>query len=74
MDGWSLGKACKAAKAEGVGHLVDFRNKDALKADISRATVVTLYTLPRFNEALKPNFKKMLDPGPRIVAHDFGIV
>ena len=73
MDGWLLDKARKAAKAEGVGHLVEFRNEDALKADISRATVVTLYMLPWFNEAMKPNFKTMLKPGARIVAHDFGI-
>jgi cyclopropane fatty-acyl-phospholipid synthase-like methyltransferase len=73
MDSWLLDKARKAAKAEGVSHLVEFRNEDALKADISRATVVTLYMLPWFNEAMKPNFKKMLKPGARIVAHDFGI-
>jgi cyclopropane fatty-acyl-phospholipid synthase-like methyltransferase len=73
MDSSLLDKARKAAKAEGVGHLVEFRNEDALKTDISRATVVTLYMLPWFNEAMKPNFKKMLKPGTRIVAHDFGI-
>ena len=73
MDSWLLDKARQAAKAEGVGHLVEFRNEDALKADISPATVVTLYMLPWFNEAMKPNFKKMLKPGARIVAHDFGI-
>ncbi|MBI1997584.1 MAG: class I SAM-dependent methyltransferase [Deltaproteobacteria bacterium] len=73
MDSWLLDKARKAAKAEGVSHLVEFRNEDALKVDISRATVVTLYMLPWFNEAMKPNFKKMLKPGARIVAHDFGI-
>jgi len=73
MDRSLLDKARKAAKVEGVSHLVEFRNEDALKADISRATVVTLYMLPWFNEAMKPNFKKMLKPGTRIVAHDFGI-
>ena len=73
MDSWLLAKAQQAAKAEGVSHLVEFRNEDALKADISRATVVTLCMLPWFNEAMKPNFKKMLKPGARIVAHDFGI-
>jgi SAM-dependent methyltransferase len=73
MDGWLLDKARKTAKTEGVGHLVEFRNEDALKADISRATVITLYMLPWFNEAMKPNFKKTLKPGARIVAHDFGI-
>ena len=73
MDSLLLDKARQAAKAEGVGHLVEFRSEDALKADISPATVVTLYMLPWFNDAMKPNFKKMLKPGARIVAHDFGI-
>ncbi|MGE5306687.1 MAG: SAM-dependent methyltransferase [Alphaproteobacteria bacterium] len=73
MDQLLLEKARQGAKAEGVSHLVEFRAEDALKADISPATVVTLYMLPWFNEAMKPNFKKMLKPGARIVAHDFGI-
>src|SRR5262245_6415822 len=73
MDSWLLDKARKDAKAEGVTRLVEFRAEDALKADISRATVVTLYMLPWFNEAMKPSFKKFLKPGTRIVAHDFGI-
>jgi cyclopropane fatty-acyl-phospholipid synthase-like methyltransferase len=73
MDSWLLEKARKDAKAAGVSHLVEFRAEDALKADISRATVVTLYMLPWFNEAMKPSFKKYLKPGTRIVAHDFGI-
>jgi cyclopropane fatty-acyl-phospholipid synthase-like methyltransferase len=73
MDQLLLEKARKEAQAEGVSQLVEFRAEDALKADISPATVVTLYMLPWFNEAMKPNFKKMLKPGARIVAHDFGI-
>jgi len=73
MDQLLLEKARRDAKAEGVSHLVEFRAEDALKTDISPATVVTLYMLPWFNEAMKPNFQKMLKPGARIVAHDFGI-
>ena len=73
MDQLLLDQARKDAKAEGVSDLVEFRSEDALKADISAATVVTLYMLPWFNEAMKPNFQKMLKPGARIVAHDFGI-
>jgi cyclopropane fatty-acyl-phospholipid synthase-like methyltransferase len=73
MDSTLLAKARQAAKAEGVDHLVEFRAEDALKADLSRATVVTLYMLPWFNEAMRPSFKKYLKPGARIVAHDFGI-
>src|SRR5919109_1986421 len=73
MDSWLLDKARKDAKAAGVSHLVTFRAEDALNADISAATVVTLYMLPWFNEKIKPNFQKHLKPGARIVALDFGI-
>jgi cyclopropane fatty-acyl-phospholipid synthase-like methyltransferase len=73
MDRTLLDKARKSAEAEGVSHLVDFRAEDALKTDLSPATVVTLYMLPWFNDAMKPNFRKYLRPGSRIVAHDFGI-
>jgi cyclopropane fatty-acyl-phospholipid synthase-like methyltransferase len=73
MDQTLIDKAKKSAQAEDVSHLVEFRVEDALKTDISPATVVTLYMLPWFNEAMKPNFQKYLKPGSRIVAHDFGI-
>ena len=73
MDQILLKKARQDAKAAGVSHLVEFRAEDALQTDLSRATVVTLYMLPWFNEKMKPNLKKYLKPGARIVAHDFGI-
>lgn len=73
MDRLLLAKAREDAKAAGVSHLVEFRAEDAMKTDLSKATVVTLYMLPWFNEAMKPSFKKHLKPGARIVAHDFGI-
>jgi SAM-dependent methyltransferase len=73
MDRLLLDQARKDAKAAGVSHLAEFRDEDALKTDISAATVVTLYMLPWFNEKLKANLQKMLRPGARIVAHDFGI-
>jgi cyclopropane fatty-acyl-phospholipid synthase-like methyltransferase len=72
-DSTLIAKARQAAAAEGVSHLVEFRAEDALEIDLSPATVVTLYMLPWFNEAMKPSFKKFLKPGTRIVAHDFGI-
>ena len=73
MDQSLLDKARKDAKAAGVSHLVEFRAEDALQTDLSRATVVTLYMLPWFNDKIKPNLKQYLKPGARIVAHDFGI-
>jgi cyclopropane fatty-acyl-phospholipid synthase-like methyltransferase len=73
MDQILLQKARQDAKAAGVSHLVEFRAQDALQTDLSKATVVTLYMLPWFNEKIKPNLKKYLKPGARIVGHDFGI-
>ncbi|MGB7948742.1 MAG: class I SAM-dependent methyltransferase [Candidatus Binatia bacterium] len=73
MDRTLIDKARKAAKTDRVSHLVEFRIEDALKTDLSPATVVTLYMLPWFNQALKPSLRKYLRPGARIVAHDFGI-
>ena len=73
MDQLLLQKSRTDAKAAGVSRLVEFRAEDALHIDLSQATVVTLYMLPWFNEKIRPNLKKYLKPGARIVAHDFGI-
>lgn len=73
MDRLLLDQARRDAKTAGVTRFVEFRAEDALQADISKATVVTLYMLPWFNEAMKPSFRRQLKPGSRIVAHDFGI-
>jgi protein-L-isoaspartate O-methyltransferase len=62
-----------AAKRENVEHLVEFRHQDALQADISPATVVTLYMLPSFNRKLRPVLERQLRPGTRVVAHDYPV-
>ncbi len=61
------------ARDEGVAHLVEFREDDALTVDVSPATVVTLYMLPEFNEKLRPILWQKLKPGSRVVSHDFPI-
>ena len=61
------------AVREKVDHLVEFREQDALTADLSQATVVTLYMLPDFNAKLRPIFDRQLKPGSRVVSHDFPI-
>ena len=61
------------AKAAGVEGLVTFRLEDAMKTDVSSATVVTLYLLSSSNEALRPILTKQLKPGARIVSHAFGM-
>jgi SAM-dependent methyltransferase len=61
------------AKRQGVDHLVEFKQGDALKADISAATVVTLYMLPSFNRLFRPILEKQIKPGTRVVVHDYPI-
>lgn len=54
----------------GVADLVRIEQKDIFTLDLSEATVVTLYLLPRLNVRLIPQLEK-LKPGSRIVSHDF---
>jgi cyclopropane fatty-acyl-phospholipid synthase-like methyltransferase len=61
------------AAAAGVAHLVEFRQDDALTADISQATVVTLFMLASGNAKLQPRLKSQLRPGARIVSHAFSM-
>ena len=61
------------ARAAGVESLVEFRLEDALTADVSRATVVTLYLLSSSNEKLRPMLVRQLKPGARIVSHAFSM-
>jgi SAM-dependent methyltransferase len=73
IDADLVQKAKDNAFKEKVEHLVEFRAEDALKVDISPATVVTLYMLPEFNAKLRPIFDKELKSGARVVSHDFEI-
>ncbi len=61
------------AKQAGVADRVEFRRGDLFEADLSEATVVTLYLWPTMNNRLRPKLKDELDPGARVVSHDFGI-
>jgi uncharacterized protein (TIGR03000 family) len=59
-------------KANKLKKLIEIRQGDALRvADISKATVVTLYMLPEFQQKLAPILKRELKPGTRVVAHDY---
>jgi SAM-dependent methyltransferase len=66
-------KARGNAFREKVEHLVEFRIQDAFTADVSPATVVTLYMLPEFNARLRPILERQLKPGSRVVSHDYPI-
>lgn len=59
------------AKEAGVSDQVEFRQQDLFEADFSDATVVTLYLLTSVNKKLRPELFKQLEPGDRVVSHDF---
>jgi len=59
------------AAAAGVERQVKFVDMDATKADISEATVVTLYLLPESNALMRPLLEAQLRPGSRIVCHNY---
>jgi cyclopropane fatty-acyl-phospholipid synthase-like methyltransferase len=73
LDSWLVEAARKKAQEEGVAKLVDFRAGDAADVDLRGATVVTLYMLPWFNDAIRDKLRSELKPGARIVSHDYGI-
>lgn len=72
IDPQRIAEANANAAAAGVEHLVTFRLQDAMKTDVSPATVVTTYLLSASNLKLRPLLTAQLKPGSRIVAHSFG--
>ena len=60
------------ARLAGVADRVKFAQQDFFKADISQATVITMYLLPSVNMLLRPVLLG-LKPGTRIVSHDFDL-
>ena len=71
IDPVRIQEANANAKAAGVTHLVEFKLQDAMKTDVSDATVVTTFLLSASNLKLRPLLTKQLKPGSRIVAHNF---
>jgi hypothetical protein len=67
-----IAEAEENARAARVTDKVQFFQRDLFETDLSSATVITMYLLPRVNLELRP---KLLDlkPGTRIVSHDFSM-
>ncbi len=58
------------ARRNDVTDKVGFYQRDLFETDLSQATVITMYLLPRVNLALRPKLLE-LKPGTRLVSHDF---
>ncbi len=71
LDAALVELARERAREAGVAHRAAFEHGDALRADLSRATVLTTYLLPGLMERLRPKLLTELAPGARIVSHAF---
>lgn len=67
-----ISEANDNAQKAGVTDKVTFQQRDLFETDLSAASVISMYLLPRVNIELRP---KLLDlkPGTRIVSHDFSM-
>lgn len=64
-------EARENAQKAGVLRLIHLQEGDLFQADVSKASVVTLYLLPGVNLKLRPRLLTQLKPGSRIVSHSF---
>ncbi len=69
IDPVRIGISCRRARKEGVLGRVTFRNEDFFEADISEATVVTLFLWPEVTRALRRKLLRDLRPGTRVVSY-----
>ena len=63
-------EANENARVAGVTDKVAFHQQDLFATDLTLATVITMYLLPRVNLELRPKLLE-LAPGTRLVSHDF---
>lgn len=69
-DGNLVRLSQRNAEREGVADRAKFVEQDLFEADLSQATVITMFLLPSINLQLRPTLLK-LKPGTRIVSNTF---
>ncbi len=63
--------ANETARKQGIEKRARFVRQDVREADLSRATVLTLYLLPGMMTQLRNKVLAEMRPGSRVVSHDF---
>ncbi|MCC2959737.1 class I SAM-dependent methyltransferase [Massilia sp. IC2-278] len=71
IDPVRIAEAQDNARKAGVDKRVSFKVGDLFQADLSDASVVTLYLLPTINTRLRPRLWQQLKVGSRVVSHAF---
>lgn len=73
LDSGLVARSRRHARGAGVDSLVRFVRGDLFETDLRPATVVTLYLFPDMNRRLRPKILRQMEPGARVVAHDFSM-
>jgi ribosomal protein L11 methylase PrmA len=73
IDPERVAEATDNVRKAGVADRVKIVQGDLFEADISAATVVTLYLLTDLNLKLRPKLLRDLKPGTRVVSHAFSM-
>ena len=71
IDPVLVAQSTERARRLGLADRLSFRHQDLFEADLTPATVVTLYLSPDLNRRLRPKLLSELRPGARIVSHNF---
>jgi SAM-dependent methyltransferase len=71
IDPALVAQSAERARRLGLADRLSFRQQDLFEADLTPATVVTLYLSPDLNRRLRPKLLSELRPGARIVSHSF---
>lgn len=71
IDPGLVAQSTERAQRLGLADRLSFRQQDLFEADLTPATVVTLYLSPDLNRRLRPKLLSELRPGARIVSHSF---
>jgi SAM-dependent methyltransferase len=71
IDPVLVAQSTERARRLGLADRLSFRQQDLFEADLTPATVVTLYLSPDLNRRLRPKLLSELRPGARIVSHSF---
>jgi|SRR5688572_8239755 len=73
IDAGLVRQASDEARNAGLADRATFHAGDLFAADVSKATVVTLYLLPHIMGQVEQKLGKELKPGTRVVSHDYSL-
>ncbi|MGF7159676.1 SAM-dependent methyltransferase [Rhodoligotrophos appendicifer] len=72
LDPNRVAEAKANAKEAGVADRATFEEQNLFETDLSKASIITMYLLPKVNLELKPKLLE-LTPGTRLVSHQFNL-